>query len=124
MTKETLEEYPILIDSELDFEATREFIGRGSCVYSIKNLKTKEGTIVYMWQQKESDEEVYDKGKYIGKKCIQGIIVAGYSTKQKGLLSFLKSRKIKKIPEKDKEQIKTTILNSIKKTPDYVEFWN
>jgi hypothetical protein len=123
MVKEKLEDYPVMIDPELDFEATKQHYGRGSCVYSIKSLKQHNKKIVYMWQQKESDEPVYDNGKYIGRKCIRGIIVAGYSTRQKGLLSFLKSRKIMIIPEKDKEQITAEILSSVTKKPAYIDFW-
>ena len=116
MAKEKLHSYPVLIDPWLDFEATKEFVGRGSCIYNIKHFREKSGeTIVYMLQQKESDELVFDKGEYIGKKCIQGIIVAG---RLKGIFR----NKIEIIPKTEKEQVKSKLSKKVKDFL-YIDFW-
>ena len=124
--KNNLEEYPVLTDPELDFEATKQHFGTGSCIHSSNQLQTKSGeTIVYMLQQKEGDERVFNERNYIGRKCIHGIIVAGYLSKPKGLFSFFKKDKVRTIPKKEREQAILELTKKVKKSyHSYIEFWD
>jgi len=128
MTKEQeLQDYPELIDPFLDFEATREFMGRGSCVYGISHYKNGSGkVVVYMGQQREGDEVVCLGDGQFGRKCIHGLIVAGYLARPKGLLSMFKGKKIRIIPNEDRENVESELLERVTqfgKKPDYVDFW-
>lgn len=124
MTKEKLQEYPILIDAPLDFEATREYFGTGSCNYAISETPLGSGkTAVYLHQQKEGDK-VVDTSNGVRRICEHGIVICGYKINPKGFFKFLKSPRIKLIPDEEKEKVKSELLEKLAdKKPTYVNFW-
>ena len=125
MAKEKLHEYPVLVDASLDFEATREHFGTGSCNYAIGEKRLASGeTAVYLCQQREGDKVV---GTPIGfrRVCEHGIVVCGYRVNPTGLLKFLKSPKIRTIPDAERQKVESELTEKIDdKKPAYVDFWS
>ncbi|HLC53830.1 MAG TPA: hypothetical protein VJK03_04780 [Candidatus Nanoarchaeia archaeon] len=126
MKSHNLLPYPeVLIDPAGDFEATRHYFGKGSCIYNTKHYVAQSGeTVVYIWQQREGDEPVFNEGKYIGNKCLHGIIVAGYLVKPSGIFSFFKRNKVRVVNDEDRESLEAEIMHAeSQKVPADIEFW-
>ena len=120
MAKEKLHEYPILIDASLDFKATKEHFGTGSCNYAISEYAYGNGrVVVYFHQQREGKVFITPIG--FKRACEQGIVICGYKANPKGFLKFLKSPKIKTIPDTERQKVESELAEIIK--PDYVDFW-
>jgi hypothetical protein len=122
MTQEKLKEYPTLIDPFLDFEATKHFLGRGSCNHSISETSLDSGTLIYLNQEREG-QEVASTPSYSGRACEKGIVVCGYKTKARGILGFL-SPKVRTIPDAKKQEVKSELLEKLENNkPAYINFW-
>jgi len=123
MAKERLQEYPILVDAALDFEATREHFGTGSCGYAISERRLDDGqVVVYIHQQREG-EEVVDTPRGFGRVCEQGILVCGYKTKP-GFFGFLRFSKIRTVPDEERQAVESELVKGLEKKPAFVDFWS
>src|SRR3989304_3770901 len=112
--KEELLEYPILIDSGMDLAATEEFIGTASAIYQIAHYTiAPDRKIVYMDQQKEG-KEIVDAPSGLRRKFERNLIVAGYLVKPTGFFKFLKSDKIRVVPEEERNEIESKLLDMVK----------
>ena len=102
-----------MIDPFLDFEATREYFGIGNCNYSIGKAKLSSGeTVVYMNQQRESDREI-DTPTGPRKICVRNLVICGYRENPK-FLGFLRTKKIRIIPQEERDSVKSEIINIIR----------
>lgn len=124
---EKLEDYPMLTDPSLDFEATRQHFGIGTCNYAIREGEISSGKIVvYLKQQREGQEVVATEDGY-RRICEHGIVICGYRAKGRGLLGFLKGPKIRLIPETEKQAVVSEIIKIIQsiggRKPAYLDFW-
>jgi hypothetical protein len=124
MTQERLQEYPLIVESELDFEATRDNFGIGSCNLGISETLLSNGeTAVYLHQQRESPRVVSTSAGFRN-ICEQGIVVCGYKVNPTGIFKSLKSPKIRVIPDSEIPRVKSELMEKLKgKEPAYVNFW-
>ncbi|MEM4230858.1 MAG: hypothetical protein QXF25_03215 [Candidatus Pacearchaeota archaeon] len=118
MVKEKLNDYPILTDPLLIFEATRQNYGRGSCNLDIRETQLSSGkVVVYMISQREGDE-VVETSLGCMRKCELGIVVCGYLIKR----WFGLSKKVKVIPETERVVVESELVGRLKHKPAFVEF--
>ena len=124
MAKETLQEYPMLIvDASLDFEATREHFGTGICNYALSESKISNGeTAVYLHQQREGNK-VVDTSVGFRRVCEHGIVICGYKVNPTGFFKVLKNSKIRTIPDTEKRQVKSELVERLGDKPSFVDFW-
>ena len=123
MAKEKLQEYPVLIDASLDLEATREYFGTGSCNYALSETSLdKDRKVVYLRQQREGNKMI-DTSAGFKRICEHGVVVCGYRVNPTGFFKFLKSPKIRIIPEAEKQSIESEIVKRLGNKPSFVEFW-
>ena len=124
MAKEKLQEYPTIIDASLDFEATREHFGTGNCNYAISETILNNGeTAVYLHQQREG-EKVVNTPMGFRRVCEHGIVICGYKSNPTGFLRFLKSPKIRTIPDAERRRVKSELVEKLRnKKPAYINFW-
>lgn len=116
MAKERLEEYPKVSSyADSDFQAQMDLLpNRRACVnYGIGEKTLSSGErVVYMLQQIEGDELVFDKGKYIGIKCEQGVIICGYKVWPKWIWLFT-GPKIREIPEEERKRVESELIEKL-----------
>ena len=115
------EKYPTVNqDPEMDFEVTRSLFGRGECTY-LGNKAVNGNILVLLYTQREGNEQVWDKGKYIGRKCQTDITVCGYRK-----TSILFGKRIQLVPEEEQEKIKSKLLEKLSQGVvkiESVSFW-
>lgn len=123
MEKRNLHDYPIIGDSDLDFEATREHFGRGICSYAISETPLSGGeTAVYLRQQREGDA-VVDTPRGPRRVCEQGIVILGYKVSPTGFLKSLRRPKIRTIPSTERPRVESELLERLgDRKPVYVDF--
>jgi|GEM_PF-3305703 len=114
-------EYPRLTDPFLDFEATREHLGRGSCNYNLSEMILPNGrTLVYFLQMKEGDRFT-DTPLGVRRVCEQAVVICGYKEKRRGFLGYLRPAGIRPIPSEEEQDI-IEILSRV--CPSPVNFWS
>lgn len=126
MTNKELMEYPSLpSDPALDFEASKIFFGRGSCVYGIEEKVLSSGeTVVYLAQQIEGDE-IIDTPRGFGRICKQRIIICGYKVEPSGFFKIFKSKKIELILDDERKKVISELLRSgLELKINEITFWN
>jgi len=124
MAKEKLQNYPELIDADLDFAATREHFGTGSCNYAVSEKILANGqVVVYLHHQREGEQAV-DTPIGFRRVCEQGIIVCGYKVKPR-ILGFLRMPKIRIVPDAEREAVESELLQKFgDKKPAFMDFWD
>jgi hypothetical protein len=124
MAKERLHEYPIIADPELDFEATRERFGTGSCNLGISETPLSNGeTAVYLHQQREGQRVVQTSAGFRN-MLERGILVCGYKVVPTGMFRSFRAPKIRSIPNSEIPRVRSELMEKLKDNPPtYVNFW-
>jgi len=119
---ERLKEYPTLTDPFMDFEATRQNFRTGSCNIAIRRTTLSDGrNLIYILQQREG-EKVVSTPLGFKRVCEQGIVICGYEVKPRGLLSFLKSKRVQIVPQTERVKIEEHLQGELS-TKNYLKYW-